>query len=146
MILGRPLFVGENLSETLLKIVSEPRIDLVSRILEDVDDHPKLAFILNRALALSPRDRFADGVSFAEELESFIHLRGGPVTRSELGEFMRKLFPEEQDVPSESNVTAKTPCGEVRYASSKKPLMGELKTLAEPVKGHPTLDHDLPAA
>ncbi|MEE2901585.1 MAG: serine/threonine-protein kinase [Myxococcota bacterium] len=137
MILGRPLFVGENLSETLLQIVSEDRLDLVGRILEDVDDHPKLAFILNRALALSPRDRFADGVSFAEALESFIHLQGGPVTRAELGEFMRKLFPEEHDVPSESNVTAKTPTswrGTLRKSSQKILNGRKQKPLAESVK------------
>lgn len=137
MILGKPLFGGKNLSETLLKIVSEPRTDLVQRILESVDTDPKLESILSRALALSPRDRFADGISFAEELESFIELEGGPVTRSELGKFMRTLFPEELDVPSECNVTAKTPSGwrGTLRKNSKKILNGRTrKPLTEPVK------------
>jgi len=133
MLIGKPLFGGENLSQTLLRIVSEPREALFARILADVSESQRLSKIIGMSLALSPKDRFRSAIEFADALSELCWEDGGPVTATELGSFMRQVFPNAEDGICEADVSSKTPCGWRGKAKSQSYLsrLGKLNNKAE---------------
>jgi serine/threonine protein kinase len=110
MLLGEALFSGENLSQTLLRIISEPRENLIGRVLASTPKSKRLDKILARSLDLSPKARFRSAIDFCDALGELCWEEGGPVTASELGEFMRQVFPDADDAVCETHVSSKTPC------------------------------------
>jgi serine/threonine-protein kinase len=98
-LLGRALWEGRTISETLLAIVSEPREKTLDRIFAVYPDVPGLRSALRGALALRPEDRFASALQFAETLDAVGAGLGPRVSRTELGLALRDLFRGEPDVP-----------------------------------------------
>jgi eukaryotic-like serine/threonine-protein kinase len=130
ILIGRPLFDGKNLSQTLLQIVSEPRDALLRRIIADGLTPKKLRPLLAKALALEPKQRFRSAIEFADALDELCRAEGGPVTASELGAFIRDIFLDAEDVPQEENLSAKTPCGWRDRAKRKKKTLPSKDTYA----------------
>lgn len=133
LLIGHPLFGGQNLSQTLLQIVSESRAELLCRIIEDAPDANKVQHILSRALVLSPKDRYRSAIEFADNLDQLCRQEGGPVISSELGKFIRQVFPDAEDMPSESKVSSKTPCGWLGKKNKRKANQRTL-SLAPPAR------------
>lgn len=75
-----------------IKMVSEARFDPPSRVKADYP--PRLAEIVERALARNPEDRWSDADAFAEALEAFLAETRQTPTAAQMGAFVRELFPD----------------------------------------------------
>ncbi len=98
-LLGRPLWDRRSLPETLMAIVSEPRDLTIEAVAAVHPGVPGLKAALRGALAITPEDRFASALQFAETLEAVGEALGPRVQPLELGLSLRGLFPEDPDVP-----------------------------------------------
>jgi serine/threonine protein kinase len=101
---GVPLWERNNVAETLLSIVTEPRDVTIDRIrdLAPLGAAPGLEAVLEQALAMRPSERHANAYDFAEALDRVCRASGGPVTQAELGAFLRDLCADAPDVPVEA--------------------------------------------
>jgi serine/threonine protein kinase len=105
-LLGQPLWERATVPETLLAIVSEDREKTIDRVLTNRPQISGLRSALRGALALNPRDRFVSALQFAETLEAISRSLGGACTHVDLGIYVRRLFHEAPDVPSDDGFGA----------------------------------------
>jgi serine/threonine protein kinase len=100
-LLGEPLWERATVPETLLSIVTEDREKTIDRVLNNRPHISGLRAALRGALALNPKDRFSSALQFAETLEAISRTLGGACTHVDLGIYVRRLFAEAPDVPSD---------------------------------------------
>lgn len=98
---GEPLWDQRTVSDTLIKIVSEPRDETVDRVASRLPTIRGLRTVLRRSLALYADDRFPTALAFAEALEVLARSVGGPLTQAELGTYLQALFADAPDLPRE---------------------------------------------
>lgn len=98
---GEPLWDQRTVSDTLIKIVSEPRDETVDRVASRVPTIRGLRAVLRKSLALYADDRFPTALAFAEALEALSRTVGGPLTQAELGTYLQALFADAPDLPRE---------------------------------------------
>lgn len=95
------LWTGNSVADILLAIVGEDREKTLDRILGRIPEVAGLRAALRGALAIDPRDRFGDGLQFAEIVEAVAARLGPRVTPTELGLAQRALFSGCPDVPED---------------------------------------------
>jgi len=101
---GEPLWEHTGVSETLIRIVTEPRETTIERILDKSPPIVGLRAVLRRSLALKPDDRFASAFAFAEALDQLSRGVGGPINQAELASYMRELFAGAPDMPRDESL------------------------------------------
>lgn len=100
---GEPLWDQRTVSDTLIKIVSEPRDETVDRVVSRLPAIRGLRGVLRKSLALYADDRFVTALAFAEALEALSRTVGGPLTQAELGTYLQALFADAPDLPREDS-------------------------------------------
>ncbi len=120
LLAGQPLFKGMNDSIIMKSIASGD----IPRAGDCVNLPTEMATILDRALALSPQDRFQTADEMADALTTFIHRSGRKAGARELSAFLNQLF---QEAPGSSILP---PQGDIK-------ISGHITRLgAEPRKAH----------
>lgn len=100
-LLGAPLWERPSVPETLLAIATEDREKTIDRVLNNRPHIGGLRAALRGALALVPEERFPSALQFAETLEAISRSLGGACTHVDVGGYVRRLFAEAQDVPTQ---------------------------------------------
>ena len=91
--LGRPVFLGKDDSDTLLRLLSGPAPDPRSLI----PDFPAaLAAVILRSMAVEPAERYPTAAELAQDLDAFVAASGRVNQRQLLGGFMGELFDAER--------------------------------------------------
>ncbi len=106
---GEPLWDHKTVSDTLIKIVSEPRDATIDRVMAKLPAIRGLRGVLRKSLALYADDRFPTALAFAEALDQLARSVGGPITQAELGLYLQALFAGAPDLPREDAPAASPP-------------------------------------
>jgi hypothetical protein len=91
--LGRPVFMGSDDADTLVKLLSGPAPD-PRQLIPGFPD--QLATILTRALAVQPEDRYSTAAELARDLGAFAAARGSLDHTEALRAVMQGLFARER--------------------------------------------------
>jgi serine/threonine-protein kinase len=139
--LGRPVFMGSDDADTLVKLLSGPAPD-PRELVPGFPD--QLADIIARALAVPPEDRYSSAAELARDLGLFAAARGSLDHTEALRELMQGLFIRERqaaqqaladlraiDQPESVPSTSSTePAGPLPGRAGKRPLWLGLSLLA----------------
>ncbi len=104
--------------EAWLERVRTTAVPQVATVAPDVP--PMLAAIVDRAVAFTPDDRYADAGTMGYDLEYFMYHKGYGPTIVTLATYLAKLFPQSSRAPAGGSGTSSTdPHGETTVSGSR---------------------------
>lgn len=122
----RRLFRAESDVETI-KLVKDARIEAPQRVRADYP--PRLAEIVEKALARSPEDRYRDAAAFADALEAFLKETRSEVSPAQLSRHMTEIFPDRiEELEEVLGEGYKGPVAPPRIPRRPKPAPAKKKT------------------
>ncbi|MFO0675987.1 MAG: protein kinase [Polyangiaceae bacterium] len=93
MLTGQRLFGGDNMANTLYRLLTEP-IPRVSTVIPSVD--PRLDAIVARALERDPSDRYPTALAMRDDLTAYLATSGQIVRRDDVAREMNGFFADKR--------------------------------------------------